>query len=116
MKKAAKLLDDKSYKIAILGKKDIVLGFKNFGLEVFPVDNIDDARKALRKIEKDDFAILFIGAEWEVKLKNEVAILRENMLPAVLSLPSHLKAKNRESFHLKEMIKRAVGKEIFFDK
>lgn len=116
MEKTTKSLDNKDHKIAILGKKDIVLGFKNFGLEAFVVNNIDEAREALKKIEKDNFAILFIGAEWEIKLKNEIAVLRERMLPAILSLPSHLKSKNRESFHLKEMIKRAVGKEIFFDK
>ena len=49
-------------KIAVIGGRDTVMGFKALGLETFPASDSQSALKALRKLTKDsnDYAIIYI--------------------------------------------------------
>ena len=46
------------YRIAVMGDKDSVLGFKALGLEVYPVDDAQQARSRLHALAKENCAIL----------------------------------------------------------
>ena len=41
------------YKIAVLGDKDSVLGFKALGLETFPAESVEEARHILHRLAKE---------------------------------------------------------------
>lgn len=41
-----------SYRIAVVGEKDSVLGFQALGLDVFPAGGADQARTALHRLAK----------------------------------------------------------------
>ncbi|MCI8303389.1 MAG: V-type ATP synthase subunit F, partial [Lawsonibacter sp.] len=43
------------YKIAAMGDKDSVLGFKALGLEVCPVDSPEQGREALHRMAKENY-------------------------------------------------------------
>ena len=49
-------------KIAVIGGKDTVIGFKAVGLEACPADNAAEARQALKDLTKEgsDYAIIYI--------------------------------------------------------
>ena len=40
------------YKIAVIGALDSVIGFKALGLDTFPVEDAEGAKKALRQATK----------------------------------------------------------------
>ena len=48
------------YKIAVLGDRDSVLGFKALGLDVVFVEDADTAREALHRLAREDYAIIYI--------------------------------------------------------
>ena len=48
------------YKIGVIGDRESVLGFKAVGLEVFPCDQADEAKKVLKRIAKEDYAIIYV--------------------------------------------------------
>ena len=43
------------YKIAVLGDRDSVLGFKALGLDIFPTEGTEEARQTLHKLAKEDY-------------------------------------------------------------
>ena len=46
------------YKIAVVGDRDSVLGFKALGLEVCPAQSADEAREIIHRLAKENCAIL----------------------------------------------------------
>ena len=47
-----------SYRIAVVGEKDSVLGFQALGLDVFPAGGADQARTALHRLAKENYGNL----------------------------------------------------------
>ena len=49
-------------KIAVMGGRETVMGFKALGLDVYPVTDPDDAKSLFRKLAKPeaDYAIIYI--------------------------------------------------------
>ena len=60
------------YKIGVIGDRESVLGFKAVGLEVFTCDQADEARKILRKIGKEDFAIIYVTEVLAEQISEEI--------------------------------------------
>ena len=52
--------DTNRYKIAVLGDKDSVLGFKALGLDVYPAETVEEARKTLHTLAKGDYAVVYL--------------------------------------------------------
>ena len=48
------------YKIAVMGDQDSVLGFKALGLEVCAAATAEQAREALHRMAKEDYAIIYM--------------------------------------------------------
>ena len=48
------------YRIGVIGDRDSVLGFQALGLEVCPAENAEEARQALHRMAKENFAILYL--------------------------------------------------------
>ena len=42
------------YKIGVMGGRETVMGFKALGLEVYPVDNAEEARRTFRDVTGGD--------------------------------------------------------------
>ena len=64
--------DLQMYKIAVMGDKDSVLGFKALGLEVCPVESPEEGRAALHRMAKDNYAIIYMTEQLAAKLPQEV--------------------------------------------
>jgi hypothetical protein len=61
------------YKIAVMGDKDSVLGFKALGLEVCPVESPDQGREALHRMAKENYAIIYMTEQLAAQMPDEVA-------------------------------------------
>ena len=57
-----------NYKIAVLGDKDSVLGFKALGLDVFPAESAEEAKRTLHALAKENYAVVYLtegyGPTW----------------------------------------------------
>ena len=48
------------YKIAVIGDRDSVLGFRALGLDVFPTEDTDAGRRMLHRLAQEDYAVIYI--------------------------------------------------------
>ena len=65
------------YRIGVIGDRDSVLGFQALGLEVCPAENAEEARQALHRMAKEEFAILYLTEQLAVQLQPEIARYQE---------------------------------------
>ena len=57
------------YRIGVIGDRDSVLGFQALGLEVCPAENAEEARQALHRMAKENFAILYLTEQLAAQLQ-----------------------------------------------
>ena len=48
------------YKIAVLGDRDSIMGFKALGLDTHFVETTEEARHTLHRLAKEEYAIIYI--------------------------------------------------------
>ncbi len=99
-------------RVAVLGQRDAVLGFKASGAVVFASDNLSEAKAALEEIKKGDFAILLITEDMASSLKQELVVLYESSHPVVTVLPDPKKPEGFGLELLRQRVERAVGVNI----
>ena len=63
------------YRIAVIGDADSVLGFQTLGLEVCPVNSADEARQAIHRMARENYAILYLTEQLAAQLKSEVEFI-----------------------------------------
>ena len=62
------------YKIAVIGDRDSVLGFRALGLDVFPTEDTDAGRRTLHRLAQEDYAVIYITEQLAQELKNGLEI------------------------------------------
>ena len=61
------------YKIAVIGDRDSVLGFRALGLDVFPIEDTDAGRRTLHRLAQEDYAVIYITEQLAQHLTAEIA-------------------------------------------
>ena len=102
------------YKIGIIGDRDSVLGFKAVGLSVQPCASLDEAKKALNKMAKEDYAILFITEGFAKDMQETIDQYKERKLPAIVPIPGMDGNYGVGFGNLKKSVERAIGADILF--
>jgi V/A-type H+-transporting ATPase subunit F len=102
------------YKIGVIGDRESILGFKAVGLDVFPVDDPDEARKILKRIAKEDFAIIYITEQVYQFMMDEVDEYTDSRLPAIIPIPGKDGTLGIGMTSVKKSVERAVGADILF--
>ncbi|MDX9970628.1 MAG: V-type ATP synthase subunit F [Candidatus Gracilibacteria bacterium] len=115
----------KSHKIAIIGNKETILGFKALGIETFGATNREEAIKMLFDLKNKEqtteagdekeskYAIIFITEDLAQEIsKEEYQKLSKHALPAIIPVPS---SKGTSGYGLKrigKIIEMAIGSDI----
>lgn len=102
------------YRIGVIGDKESVLGFKAVGLEVFPCDHADEARKVLKRIAKEDFAIIYVTEQLYQYLGEEADNYIDSRIPAIIPIPGKEGSLGIGMSSVKKAVERAVGADILF--
>lgn len=103
------------YKIAVIGGSDSVIGFKALGLDTYPVDNGDEAKRVLREITKpaaDEYAIIYIEETMAAHMLPEIKKYDEKPSPAIILIPGRDGPIGLGQSALKEAVEKAVGSDI----
>jgi len=101
-------------KIAVIGGRETVMGFKALGLEACPVANADEAREMLRKLtkESEEYAIIYIEENLAVSLQSEIDRFKDSPTPAIILIPGREGPMGLGQSALKAAVERAVGTNI----
>ena len=104
-------------KIAVIGGKDTVIGFKAVGLEACPADNAAEARQALKDLTKEgsEYAIIYIEEKLSQQLQHEINRFKDSPSPAIILIPGREGCMGLGQNALKEAVERAVGTNILGD-
>ena len=102
----------KMYKIAVLGDKDSVLGFRALGLDVFTADNAEQARPILHRLAKEGYAIVYLTQQLAAGLGAEIARYKDEPTPAIILIPGKEGALGIGMENIKTAVERAVGADI----
>jgi V/A-type H+-transporting ATPase subunit F len=102
------------YKIAVIGDKDSVIGFKALGLEVIDVNTPAEAKEAFAGLlrSKDEYAIIYITEQLADKLSDEISAAKDKVTPAVILIPSKSGTLGMGMSALKMAVERAIGSDI----
>ena len=101
-----------SYRIAVLGDKDSVLGFKALGLSTYAVDSAEEARTTLHRIAKEDFAVIYVTETLAVDLEQDINRYKDNLTPAIILIPGKEGSLGIGARNIKKAVERAVGADI----
>ena len=61
------------YKVAVIGDKDSILGFKALGVTTYPVTDGQEAKRALRDSVKENVAVICITEAVAAQIEAEIA-------------------------------------------
>lgn len=100
------------YKIAVLGDRDSVMGFKVLGLDVFPAENIDEARHTLHRLAKETYAVIYLTEQLAVSLEAEIARYKDNLTPAIILIPGKEGSLGIGMKSISKTVERAIGADI----
>ena len=100
------------YKIAVLGDRDSVLGFKALGLDTYFVETTDEARHTLHRLAKEDYAIIYVTEQLAANLSADIARYKTEVTPAVILIPGKTGSLGLGAQALQSAVERAVGADI----
>ena len=100
------------YKIAALGDRDSVIGFRALGLDVFPAETLDEAKATLHRLAKEDYAIVYLTEGYARSMGPEIARYKDAVTPAVILIPGKEGSLGIGMAAVKDAVERAVGADI----
>ena len=104
------------YKIAFIGNRDTIIGFKLLGVSLFPLKNKDEAIEILNKLVKEEYAVIFVTEEIACQIVDEINMLQKTSFASITVVPSKLEKKHLGQNILKKNIEKAIGTDILFRK
>ena len=101
-----------SYRIAVLGDRDSVLGFQALGLSAFPAQSAEEAREILHRIAREDYAVIYLTETLAADLEQDIARYKDALTPAIILIPGKEGPLGIGMRNIKAAVERAVGADI----
>ncbi len=100
------------HKVGVVGDKDSILAFKALGIDVYPVIEVEEARKAIDKMAVSNYAVIFVTEQIAKDLDETIERYNRQMLPAVILIPSNQGSLNIGMQRIRDNVEKAVGVNI----
>jgi V/A-type H+-transporting ATPase subunit F len=100
------------YKIGVVGDKDSVLAFKAIGIDVYPVVEIDEARKTIDRMAANNYGVIFVTEQVAKDLTETIERYNKIMVPAIILIPSNQGSLNIGMQRIRDNVEKAVGVNI----
>ncbi len=102
--------------IAVLGDGESIKGFSAIGLDIFPVDSLDQAPRILRNLaDSEDYSIIYVTEECYGVCEKERLRYEERITPAIIPVPGVKGNQNTGIKRLSSFVEKAVGSDIIFN-
>ena len=98
-------------KIAIIGEKDTILGFKPLGIETHPVTDAKEAEERLKSLTQDrNYATIYITESLSSQIKESIAELSK--FSNIVVVPGKGETLGLARERLKKISEKALGTDI----
>ncbi len=102
-------------KIAFIGDRDSVWGFRAFGIAAIPVADVEGARRAFAAAVRADHSIIFVTENVYEACAEQIAEYRDAPLPTVTVLPNVTGSRGLAATEIHGAVSAAVGADILTD-
>ena len=104
------------YKIALMGNRETIIGFKLLGVFIFPINKKEESVEILNKLVKEKYAVIFVTEEIGCQIIEEIEILQKTSFTSITIIPSKSEKKYLGLKILRNNIEKAIGTDILFRK
>ena len=104
-------------KIAVIGGRDTVMGFKALGLETYPAADAAEASRILKSLTRSsgEYAIRYREEGFAAELSAAINKFKDSPTPAIILIPGREGSIGLGQSALKAAVERAVGTNILGD-
>ena len=103
-------------KIAVVGARDVVIGFKALGLECVYAQDPQQASAAVIRLAREGCAIIFVTEILLKEMSEVVERYKNASVPAIIPIPDNGGSMGLGMQWLRENVEKAVGSNILLDK
>jgi len=100
------------HKVGVVGDKDSILAFKALGIDVYPVIEVEEAKKAIDKMALSNYAVIFVTEQIAQHLDETIERYNRQMIPAIILIPSNQGSLNIGMQRIRDNVEKAVGVNI----
>lgn len=99
-------------KIAVLGERDSVLGFRALGLTTAFAESRETAIRELHRLAREEYAIIYVTEDLAQQMMDEIDKYNDDPSPAVILIPGRGGSLGVAQTRLQRAVERAVGADI----
>lgn len=100
------------HKIAVIGDKDSILGFKAIGFEIYATQNREESASILSKLASEGYALIYMTEHAASEIMDEISRYRSSYFPAIILIPGTRGTLGIGMKSVKESVEKAVGADI----
>ncbi|MDD5932355.1 MAG: V-type ATP synthase subunit F [Oscillospiraceae bacterium] len=101
-----------TYRIAVVGDWNSVMGFRALGLETYPVSSPEEAKECVRTLAKEDCAVIYLTEQVAKDMEGELERYKDALRPAIILIPGREGSLGIGKANIQRSIERAVGADI----
>ncbi len=101
-------------KIAVIGEKESVLGFKAVGFEVHEVTDSGSVEALVASLAQKDYGVIFITEKTLEPVMHILDGYKERRIPAIIPIPGREGSLGLGMMNVKKSVERAIGADILF--
>ena len=102
-----------TYRIAVIGDWESVMGFRALGLDTYPVTSVEEARERVRELAREDqCAVLYLTEQLARDMGDVLARYKDELRPAIILIPGREGSLGIGRDSIQRAIERAVGADI----
>lgn len=100
-------------KIAVIGDRGSIMGFKAVGFDVFEQSEEESIAGLVSELNKKEYGIIFVTEELIAANPDVVDRYKDEMLPAIIPIPGRNGSLGIGMDNIHRNVERAVGADIF---
>lgn len=100
------------HKVAAIGDRDSVSGFKAIGMETFTPGDKEECKSLLKGLCEDDYAIIYLTEEFGEACSDIIKKYETQITPAIILIPGVRNNTGEGMRQLSLSIERAVGSQL----
>ena len=101
-----------TYRIAVVGDWQSVMGFRALGLETYPADTREEAREIIHRLAKENCGVIYLTEQLAKDMDDVTSRYKDELRPAIILIPGREGSLGIGKNNIQRAIERAVGADI----
>jgi len=99
--------------VICIGNKNVVMPYSAVGFDIRVVSNAEEAIRAVNEALEGKYSLIFVQEDYYEEISEIIEKTMESAIPVISAIPGPLGASGKAFENLREIIKKAIGADIF---